>query len=444
MSAPRPPLQLVEGTPAAHPPGPFGAALELCALGLGLLLAVALLGRLPSWFWALGTFQALYAVAFAFYALALLRLPRYRALPRVEWAVFGVALAARLVLLPLPPSLSGDLFRYVWEGQVLVHGGNPYTQNPLDPALTALRDGLIWPGINHKELATIYPPLAEAGFALVAWLSPTVLAMKAWVVLHDLALVLVLMVWARRRTGSAAAALAYAWNPLVLVHYAGSGHNDPTAMLWMVLAFVLAAERPVAAAVCLAAAAMVKLVPLVALPFVMRSWPWRARVVAVVLPAVGLAWFWSLTRATYSGLAAYWGQWRNNELVFVYLDRLCGGFAPARSVSLLLVGAVCALAWWRARSPEDATRSGLGAVLLTSPVLHPWYLGWMLCFQPLRLGWGWLVLSLTAILNYGVLATPSEGRAFHLPLAWRWVEYGLPAATVLVLALRARRTPPAA
>ena len=169
----RPPLRLVEGTPR---PLSIAPALEFAAIGAGLALVVVLLGRLPSWFRNLGTFQSLFALAFAFYALALLRIRRYERLPRAGWAVLAVAVAARLALLPAAPSLSGDLYRYVWEGRVIVHGGNPYRENPDDPRLAPLRDRIIHPNINHRDLATIYPPLAEAGFALVAWISPTVLA----------------------------------------------------------------------------------------------------------------------------------------------------------------------------------------------------------------------------------------------------------------------------
>src|SRR5262249_40072484 len=136
--------------PAAH------AALEFAALGAGLTLTASLIGRLPAWHRELGAFQSLYLAAFGFYALALFRLPRYAALPRVGGAVFAVALAARAALLPAPPSLSDDIYRYAWEGRVLLHGGNPYRQSPLDPALAGLRDSRIFPGVNHPELATIY------------------------------------------------------------------------------------------------------------------------------------------------------------------------------------------------------------------------------------------------------------------------------------------------
>uniref|UniRef100_A0A832I148 DUF2029 domain-containing protein n=1 Tax=Eiseniibacteriota bacterium TaxID=2212470 RepID=A0A832I148_UNCEI len=436
---PRPPLRLVAGYAGGATGGatPLAAALEFAALGLGLTACVALLARAPAWFWNLGTFQALFLAAFGFHALALARLRRYAALPGVGLAVLAVAVAARLLLLPVPPSLSGDIHRYVWEGRVLAAGGNPYRQAPLDPALAPLRDARVWPHVNHPHLSTIYPPLAEAGFALVAALAPGVAAMKLWIVLHDVGLVVVLLAWARRRRVPEAAVLAYAWNPLVLVEYAGTGHNDPTALVWLALAFMLRERRPVAAALALAAAVLVKLVPLLALPFLLRRWPWRARLAALLPLAAGLAAFWALTRGTDSGLSAYWGSWRNNELAFHYLDRALGGHAAARAATLAAVAAAAAWAWRRNWAPERATALLVATALLLAPAFHPWYLGWVLVFLPFAPSAAWTVLSATCVLNYGVLATPAEGRVFHLPLAWRWVEYGIPLA--VGLAARAAR-----
>jgi hypothetical protein len=344
-----------------------------------------------------------------------------------------VAVATRAALFPVTPSLSGDLFRYVWEGRVVVSGGNPYRQSPLDPRLEPLRDRTVYPQINHKELATIYPPLAIAGFALVARCAPTVGAFKLWVILHDLVLVLLLIAWARRERGSGVSAIAYAWNPLVLVEYAGTGHHDPTALVWLVLALMLLESCPMLSAAALAVGSLVKLAPLVALPFLLRRWTWRARLLGLALLGAGLGWYWSQTRAADSGLNAYWGTWRNNELLFHYLERWTGGFALARRLSLVLVGAALAFALVKHWEAERAARLGVRAGLLCSPVMHPWYLGWTLVFEPLQPSAPWLLLSLTAILNYGLFATPTSGRDFHLSLASRWVEYGAPLVLALVL-----------
>lgn len=417
-----------------------GATLEFAGLGLALALTAALLGRLPDWLHHLGAFQALFAASFALYAVALLRLRRYQHIPNAARIVGVIAIAARLALLPALPSLSGDIYRYVWEGRVTVHGGNPYRQSPEDPALAALRDATIYPNVNHPGLATIYPPLAEAGFALVARAAPTVRAMKLWVLLHDVALVLVLLRWARQRGDSPARVLAYAWNPLVLVEYAGAGHNDPTALVWLAIALMLARGRPGWSALALAAGVLTKLAPLLALPFLWRRWPWRARLLAAAVLGAGLAWFWAETRGASSGLTAYWVTWRNNELAFDVLERIAGSFTGARVLSVAGIALIAGTAWWRDWHEARATRSVLRAATLLSPVMHPWYLGWTLMMEPLGPSAPWVLLSFTAVLNYGVLATPAEGGDFHAGLAVRAVEYGVPLLCAALLALRARAT----
>lgn len=452
MSEPRPPLKVVRGgrpdapRGSARPERPVSAddlraARELTAAGTGLVLTLALMARLDSWARSLGTFQSLFAVAFLFFAVALVR-ARGRAIPRAGLIVFGVALAARVALLPVTPTLSDDVYRYVWEGRVAGHGGDPWRASPSDPSLAHLRDRVIHPRINHPELATIYPPLAIAGFALVAAISPTVLAVKAWVVANDLALVLLLLAWTRRRGLGAVAAIAYAWNPLVVVEYAGSGHYDPAGIVWLVAALLLAERRPMLSALAVAIGTLTRVVPLIALPFLWRGWPWRARALALAACGGGLGWFWLRTRGADSGLDAYLRSWSNNELAFALLARLTGDPVARLVVAVLLVGLVAALAW-RGGNPASSTRAALRAGFLLSPVAHPWYLGWAIAFEPF--GWSapWLLLSLTAVLSYGVLAPPAEGSAFHLPLAWRWVEYGLPlllAAAIAVTRLRRRGT----
>src|SRR5262249_25692034 len=146
---------------------------------------------------------------------------------------------------------SDDLYRYAWDGRVLAAGIDPYARAPADPALAHLRDLEIHPRINHPTLRTIYPPLAEAGFRLVALVSPSPLALKLWILVNALALCALLARMCARRAGeggSAWDAIAYAWNPLVIAEYAGSGHHDPTGIVWLVAALAWSGRAPLRSA----------------------------------------------------------------------------------------------------------------------------------------------------------------------------------------------------
>src|SRR5262245_7335817 len=414
-------------------------ALEPVAAAVLLVALLAALGAMPDWRAELGRFQAGYLLAFAVYALALARRARWHALPHAATFVVVVALALRVAVLPVAPTLSDDVYRYLWEGRALAAGENPWRHAPADPALGHLREREIHPHLNHPELRAIYPPLAEAGFALVAAIRPTPLALKLWVLLHDLALCALLARWcARRRSGSAWDAALYAWNPLVVTEYAGSAHHDPTGILWMVGALAWAERRHAASALAAAAAVLVKLGPLVSLPFLWRAWPARARTLALVTLTAGLGAYAWLALGEGSGLAAFTTRWRHNDALFGPLARALGEQGARAAVAVGLV-ALAILGLRRHWDAVSATQRLLGAGLLLGPVVHPWYLGWVLALTPLSPSPPWILLSCLVTFAYGPLASPAEGGAYHPGAAWRAFEYGAPALLAGVLAWRGRR-----
>ena len=190
-------------------------------------------------------------------------------------AVWGVAVLARVSLLPLAPELSDDVYRYLWDGRVLSEGTNPYSHAPADDALTALRAP--WHDrINHPDVPTIYPPVAQLLFALASAVGGTVLAAKAlWLVL-DLGCGLLLQrVAVRTGRRPAPVLLWYLWSPLLVVETGWSAHFDAAGLFLMAALLWLAAgrgspraprARPAAMGAVLALATLVKVAPAALLP----------------------------------------------------------------------------------------------------------------------------------------------------------------------------------
>jgi len=419
-----------------------GRAFEPLALAALLAGVCVLLGRIGDWRAALGRFQAWMLVAFAAWALAVVRRSRWAAVRApVVWVV-AVAALLRAALLPAAPTLSDDLYRYAWDGRVLAAGIDPYAHAPADPALAPLRDAVIHPRINHPALRTIYPPLAEAGFGLVGVVRSALphanelLLDKLWIVVNDLALCLLLCLACGRR-GSAWDAIVYAWNPLVVAEYAGSGHHDPTGIVWLVAALMWSGRAPVRSALAAAAAVLVKLVALPALPFLAREWSRTARIAGALALLGGLGLYAALARGPGSGLEAFANHWRHNESLFAPLAALWGDHT-ARFVAAGLLATIVVLLLVSGVRTETGVRTTLKSALLLGPVLHPWYLGWVLALEPLGPSPAWLLLSCTALLAYGAGSPPLAGGAYHPSVAWRFVEYGLPLATAVGIAAGAR------
>lgn len=191
--------------------------------------------------------------------------------------VLVCAILFRLVLVGLPPSLSDDAFRYLWDGLVQVHGINPYHYVPEDATLSAFHREPIYEALNSKGYFSVYPPFSQLVFAFGALFYPlgwqvSYFVVKAVFVVFELGALLLLA-----RMVAARWFLLYALHPLVLLETAGQAHTE-SAMVFFLVATVYLARRKQGgwAAVALALAGWVKLFPFLLLPFLWRRFGWRA------------------------------------------------------------------------------------------------------------------------------------------------------------------------
>jgi alpha-1,6-mannosyltransferase len=141
--------------------------------------------------------------------------------------ILAFGLLMRLIVLPIEPLLSDDIYRYVWDGRVQAAGINPYRYVPADPALAALRDADIFPRINRADYAvTIYSPVAQVFFVLVTRLRESVLALKVALIGCEAVIVAVVIGLLRRLGQPTGRVVAYAWHPLPIWEVANNGHVD--------------------------------------------------------------------------------------------------------------------------------------------------------------------------------------------------------------------------
>ena len=271
--------------------------LILPALGTGIVAMVAggLAQRIPGDAGSMDLDRTISYVAFAgaaavFYAGAVWRVRRTAgsALP----VVLVLAVAMRMLTFASPPLLSTDIYRYVWDGKVQAAGINPYLHLPAAPELQGLRDGgtgaaAVYPNINRAYYApTIYPPVAQALFALVGLTWPTIWGMKAAMLAFDLLGIGAALALLRLARQPAERVLILAWNPLIVWEFAGGGHIDAAALGFVGLTVVLAARRHRAlAGLALGAAVLCKLLPAALFPAVWRRWDVRTPLAAGALIA---------------------------------------------------------------------------------------------------------------------------------------------------------------
>ncbi|MFZ0201109.1 MAG: glycosyltransferase 87 family protein [Candidatus Sulfotelmatobacter sp.] len=359
--------------------------------------------------------------------------------------VVGIALAAlwHLPFLLAPPGADDDVHRYLWDGRVQRLGYNPYILVPSDPAVAGLHTPETRT-LNNAYLPSPYPAGAELFFRAVTAIHESIFALKVAFVACDFVIVLVLLDILQRSGQEAHWVLAYAWNPLLAMEVAGTGHIDIVGVLLLLVSFAALGRRwRAVAALAFGLAVAVKFLPIVLLPLYWKRV--RVRDAALAAVVVGLLYVPLLNhgRIPIGSLGTYVHSFWFNDPVFATLER----FAPPEFVAVLavLVGFFTAI-WLRrktsAQSP-DAFAWPMAASLLCAPVVYPWYLLWMLPFLRSASTVPIILWTVSIIPTYYVWHLRALGRPWLLP---RWIlllEYGSVAVAGAIVGFRRFRRPAA-
>jgi len=333
------------------------------------------------------------------------------------------ALLVRLLFLVRPAELSDDLYRYVWDGLQLLHGHNPYALSPQDVVANNAALLQLQPLINHPSLVTIYPPAAQILFALSGG---TLLGWKLLLLVLDLGSCLVLAQLLIRLGRNPWWLSLYALHPLVVLEGAASAHVDSAAVFFVLLGVLLVdlsrgskirwCHWPsVLAALCLAVAVMIKLFPLLVLPFVYLFVPSRQRMLFIgvfVLSCAALVVPFLPQIANALGtLQLYACNWEFSSFVFRLLRSMLHSGSQSRLILLLIFCCNVAILWWRLnRADIDLARlvRSLSCVLLLflllTPTLHPWYALYLTALLPLAATPATIAICWSVLLSYQVVA----------------------------------------
>lgn len=382
-------------------------------------------------------------------------------------AIWGGGLLFRWLLLQTFPTLSSDVFRYMWDGYVTANGVSPYAY-PIDAAQLDWLDVSFRAQANHAWMASPYMPAAQWFFAAIALFYPLdPLSFQTSAVLFDLGTAFIVSRLLRLAGLPAHRLLIYLWNPLVVVETAQGAHVDALMVLLMILAvYAMArsanraggasrAESPrtvdrapvfsVMAPALLALATLTKLIPVLLAPIFWWRLNWGSRLLYVYLtigmlvsPALraGLGLTGELDgRGLFGALRIYNKQWNFNSGIFRWLEDwletmgIVDPMVQAQEIVYFLLFVLLVSAWRSSRhAPFDLRATmrwlavPLAGYLLLATTVHPWYLLALMPFlpfltpgneEPKRL-WLWLLpwlwLSGVIALSYFTYIDPDELR----------------------------------
>lgn len=412
----------------------------LCACGTTIALAMLAMALLdprerPC------LFVASAVLAGSAYVLAFVWLPRIRAESRRALAMC-LALAAlwRVPFLVLPPRLSSDVYRYVWDGRLQRLGYNPYIVVPEDPGVAHLHTATTR-RMENGWVPTIYPPAAELFFRGVTAVEESPRAMKAALLACDVSVAVMLLGWLAATGRSPWWVLAYAWNPLVAIEGGGNAHVDLLGTMCLTLvAWSLARRWTMLAAASFALAVAVKLLPAVLAPLLWRRVRLRDALVGTAL-LVGLYLpFVDGGRLPLGSVGQYLVYWRFNGPAFATLVQLV---PPRRLAAVAVLIGFALAAWTRAKLPRDSADAWswpIAATLVLAPSVYPWYLLWLTPFLSGSAGFPLAVWTVSILPTYVAFHVREATGEWIVPCWLVAVEYGSVAAAAVWVAARRWRT----
>ncbi|MFK7805904.1 MAG: hypothetical protein AB8G95_30010 [Anaerolineae bacterium] len=425
---------------------------------------------------------AFFLISFASFILVLVFSERRPNLIRWE-VMWGVAIVARLLLLFTIPSLSDDVYRYLWDGHVANSGVSPYAL-PIESAELDYLEIPVRALANNTWMASPYMPTAQWIFRGLNWIAPvSPLSMQITMVVFELGAAFFAAKLLAAAGYPSNRLLLILWNPLFIVEVAHSAHIDAWMILlmlsgiWFAIPLVPAkgagnasretgqittsSLRLLLSPILIAFATLTKILPVLILPVLFWYWNWRQRFmygilsVGLLIPA-GLRAGWGLVgpldgTGLFGALRIYNDRWKFNSGLFFWVTRWLNdgdGYSPSpadgqvKLVVLLIMLIVLLVVWYFAylayqrqdvRSSIRLMTLPLMAYLLLTHTVHPWYALILLIFLPFlapaqdenKYYWlitaPWIYLSGGLIFSYLTYLNPDDFRELARVRNLEWI-----------------------
>ena len=300
-----------------------------------------------------------------------------KARPRETFqTILLTGIMARLLLVGVSPFNTHDVDRYLFDGQMVLEGIDPYRNNPDREVFSEFYEEGFYVAPEHRAYPTIYPPLALAVFTLCATLGPDS-GFWLWKCLLTLASILSLLLIAAvlHERAKHQWLVWLALSPLALLEVGIGAHADGLSMLGIsCLVWGLHRSLVWASAAGLSFAILAKIIP--AWLLLAAGFKPKLRIVfgaALLLTLSCYGVMMALGFEPLGSLFEFARVWRFGSVLASFL----GIFDMAHYTFIYPV--VMFLGWMilTQRLQKKSTEILLGAILAwglaTSPVLFPWY-----------------------------------------------------------------------
>lgn len=347
------------------------------------------------------TLIATYSVLFIAYLL----------IQRTELPLNQVLFAAfffRFIFLLSIPALSDDFYRFIWDGNLIAGGINPFSLRPSqifdNPSINI--PGIsqqLFQSLNSPDYYSVYPPVCQFVFWVAAVIGDdnilvNVIVMRLFIIGAEVGTVALLLKLFKVYGFDQRFTFLYLLNPLIIMEFAGNLHFE-SLMIFFVLAavFYMKKQNFLFSGIFFALAISTKLIPLIFLPFILKRIRKRESVVVYLTTGVvTLFTFLPVLNSMFingfsSSLSLYFQKFEFNASIF-YIVREVGfiftGFDIIQVAGVVLAFIAFVLIIFAALKDAEEKNLLLGVFiwpvfiyLAFSTIVHPWYVTPLIAFS---------------------------------------------------------------
>ncbi len=339
-----------------------------------------------------------------------------------------VAIGLRFILFWASPELSNDFFRFIWDGELLTRGINPFAHTPQDLIshngfmderyMRVLYHGM---GELSQSHYTCYPVVNQLLFvpaALTDDIGVNIKILKSIIILADIGAIFIARKIALHLNVAIHNIWLYFLNPFIILEFSGNLHFEGVMIFFLLGAiyFVMKAKW-INGGILFGIAVQVKLIPLMLIPFVykklkiLNSIGFTALVGVVVLAVGGLMLNTTFFGNMMESVNEYFVRFQFNSSIYnvlinyVYAPTDWDRFEVAgKLLSYISTAGILTLALLKAyRNDLDIIKGMLFAFMIYyafATTVHPWYISLVLVlsvFTKYRFGVVW---SLVIMFSY--------------------------------------------
>jgi len=361
----------------------------------------------------------------------------------------------RLVFLLSTPVLSQDFFRFIWDGQLVLNGINPYLHLPDD---LVVRSDLIISNAQllHEGMGELsarhfsnYPPLNQFLFSIGAYFGSknilgAIITIRLIVILADIGIFYFGRKLLKQLNRSPHLIFWYFLNPLIIIELAGNLHFEGVMLFFFIWSiYLLSVHKWLWAAVLYALSISMKLIPLMFLPLFLKYFGLKKSlmfysVIGVVTLALLLPFYTPEFIDNYTQTVGLWfSNFEFNASIYNVVKKIAlqleakpweliksyGKITPYITIAVVLL-----LTFFRKNQNLSVLLGSMLIILASyyflSTIVHPWYIIFLILltlYTDIRFPLFW---SAMIILSYAAYGNPEYTENLGLLFIEYFIVFG--------------------